>query len=141
MTTTPSIETLLTTSRMASTAAWSAASLSPRPIHRPAASEAASVTRASSRARLRSGAWPCSIGSSGSAAPALYPASIAGCVVQLSYPYLRLGAPSRDVAGSVVGVTTARDRWQQAFEKSERRDADFTTMSGIPVAPVYGPEG
>ena len=41
----------------------------------------------------------------------------------------------------MVGVTTARDRWQQAFEKSERRDADFTTMSGIPVAPVYGPEG
>src|SRR5579872_150698 len=40
---------------MASTAAWSAASLSPRPISRAAASAAASVTRTSSSARLRSG--------------------------------------------------------------------------------------
>src|SRR6266511_3905972 len=61
MTTTPSIETPFTTSRMASTAAWSADSLSPRPIHRPAARAAASVTRASSNARLRSGAWRCSM--------------------------------------------------------------------------------
>jgi methylmalonyl-CoA mutase N-terminal domain/subunit len=37
-------------------------------------------------------------------------------------------------------VTTARDRWQRASEKSELRDADFTTMSGVPVAPVYGPD-
>jgi methylmalonyl-CoA mutase N-terminal domain/subunit len=35
---------------------------------------------------------------------------------------------------------TARDRWRQEFEKAEQRDADFTTMSGIPVAPVYGPD-
>jgi methylmalonyl-CoA mutase N-terminal domain/subunit len=35
-------------------------------------------------------------------------------------------------------VVTARDRWRQEFEKAEHRDADFTTMSGIPVAPVYG---
>src|SRR5262245_3760844 len=40
--------------RMASTAAWSPPSLSPRPTHRPAAMAAASVTRTSSRARLRS---------------------------------------------------------------------------------------
>jgi methylmalonyl-CoA mutase N-terminal domain/subunit len=44
------------------------------------------------------------------------------------------------VAGSVFAVTTARDRWQRASEKSELRDADFTTMSGVPVAPVYGPD-
>ena len=43
--------------RMASTAAPSAPSLSPRPIHRDAAMAAASVTRTMSRARLRSGAW------------------------------------------------------------------------------------
>src|SRR5438034_1050191 len=43
-------------SRMASTAAWSAASLSPRPDQRAAASAAYSVTRTSSSARLRSGA-------------------------------------------------------------------------------------
>ena len=45
------------TTRMALTAAPSAPSLSPRPIHRLAAMAAASVTRTSSMARLRSGAW------------------------------------------------------------------------------------
>ena len=57
MTTTPSMEMLDRTIRMALTAAPSAPSLSPRPIHRDAASAAASVTRTSSMARLRSGAW------------------------------------------------------------------------------------
>ncbi|HEX3668789.1 MAG TPA: methylmalonyl-CoA mutase family protein, partial [Acidimicrobiia bacterium] len=37
-------------------------------------------------------------------------------------------------------MTTARDRWEAAFEQARRRDADFETMSGIPVAPVYGPD-
>src|ERR687892_108189 len=37
-------------------------------------------------------------------------------------------------------MSTARDRWQQAFEDAKVRDADFSTMSGIPVAPVYGPD-
>src|SRR5215218_215903 len=62
MTTTPSMWTVSRTRRMASTAAWSAASLSPMPTRRAAASAAASVTRTSSRARLRSGRLP-SIGS------------------------------------------------------------------------------
>src|SRR6266571_4404727 len=56
MTTTPSIETVSSMTRIASTAARSAPSLSPRPTQRPAASAAASVTRTSSRARFRSGA-------------------------------------------------------------------------------------
>src|SRR6185503_7762681 len=51
----PSIETESRTNRIASTAAWSAASLSPRPTQRAEASAATSVTRAISRARLRSG--------------------------------------------------------------------------------------
>src|SRR5439155_24543875 len=58
ITTTPRIETELTSSRMASTAAPSPPSLSPRPTQRPAAMAPASVTRTSSRARLRSGASP-----------------------------------------------------------------------------------
>ncbi len=33
----------------------------------------------------------------------------------------------------------ARDRWQQAYEASRLRDEDFTTMSGVPLEPVYGP--
>src|SRR5262245_59198985 len=55
MTTTPSMLTVPSTSRMASTAAWSAPILSPRPAMRAAASAAASVVRTSSSARLRSG--------------------------------------------------------------------------------------
>src|SRR5256714_7292530 len=47
--------TVSSIARIASTAAWSAAFLSPRPIQRPAPMAAASVTRTSSRARLRSG--------------------------------------------------------------------------------------
>jgi methylmalonyl-CoA mutase N-terminal domain/subunit len=35
---------------------------------------------------------------------------------------------------------TKRDEWQQAFEASQLRDADFETMSGVPLDPVYGPE-
>src|ERR1700736_2917515 len=58
ITTTPRIDTVLTSSRMASTAAPSPPSLSPRPTQRPAAMAPASVTRTSSIARLRSGASP-----------------------------------------------------------------------------------
>src|SRR4051795_13404002 len=58
MTTTPSIRTVSSISRIASTAAPSAASLSPRPTQRAAASAPYSVTRTSSMARLRSGRAP-----------------------------------------------------------------------------------
>src|SRR6201991_4696823 len=58
ITTTPRIDTELTSSRIASTAAPSPPSLSPRPTHRPAAIAPASVTLTSSSARLRSGASP-----------------------------------------------------------------------------------
>ncbi|MDQ1510955.1 MAG: methylmalonyl-CoA mutase, N-terminal domain [Actinomycetota bacterium] len=34
---------------------------------------------------------------------------------------------------------TRRDDWRKAFDATPARDADFTTMSGIPVDPVYGP--
>ena len=57
MTTTPRIDTELISIRIACTAAPSAPFLSPRPTQRAAAIDAASVTRASSSARLRSGAW------------------------------------------------------------------------------------
>src|SRR4051794_33562060 len=56
MTTTPRMLTVPMSARIASTAAPSPPFLSPRPTHRPAAMAAASVTRTSSRARLRSGA-------------------------------------------------------------------------------------
>ncbi len=36
-------------------------------------------------------------------------------------------------------VTSPRERWQEAFEASKIRTADYSTMSGIPLEPVYGP--
>src|SRR4051794_39753395 len=35
---------------------------------------------------------------------------------------------------------TAREEWEEAYRSSPVRDADFETMSGIPVEPVYGPD-
>ena len=39
--------------------------------------------------------------------------------------------------------TSGADRWQARYDKAtargQVRDADFTTLSGMPVAPVYGP--
>jgi methylmalonyl-CoA mutase N-terminal domain/subunit len=34
---------------------------------------------------------------------------------------------------------TRREDWREAFDATSSRDADFTTMSGVPVEPVYGP--
>src|SRR5436305_3725366 len=58
ITTTPSMRTVSSISRMASTAAPSADSFSPSPTQRAAASAPYSVTRTSSIARLRSGRAP-----------------------------------------------------------------------------------
>jgi len=32
------------------------------------------------------------------------------------------------------------ERWREAFEAAPHRDADFDTMSGVPLEPVYGPD-
>jgi len=39
-----------------------------------------------------------------------------------------------------MGVMTARDGWQEEYEAAPKRDADFETMSGIPLDPVYVPD-
>src|SRR5215469_2444055 len=36
-------------------------------------------------------------------------------------------------------ATSGRERWQRTFDRSKKRDADFTTLSGVQVDPVYGP--
>src|SRR3954454_7350651 len=36
-------------------------------------------------------------------------------------------------------MTSARERWEAAFRAAPERDAEFSTMSGVPVEPVYGP--
>ncbi len=35
---------------------------------------------------------------------------------------------------------SARDRWEEAYSKSPERAAEFSTMSGIPIKPLYTPE-
>jgi methylmalonyl-CoA mutase, N-terminal domain len=37
------------------------------------------------------------------------------------------------------GQDSGRSRWQQRFDQGAKRDADFTTLSGLEVEPVYGP--
>ena len=36
-------------------------------------------------------------------------------------------------------IQAGRARWQARFDAARTRDADFTTLSGVEVAPVYGP--
>jgi methylmalonyl-CoA mutase, N-terminal domain len=36
-------------------------------------------------------------------------------------------------------MASNRELWEQSFAESRIRDTDYTTMSGIPIAPVYGP--
>ena len=37
------------------------------------------------------------------------------------------------------GGCDGRERWQRRYDASRKRDADFTTLSGVEVDPVYGP--
>jgi methylmalonyl-CoA mutase N-terminal domain/subunit len=36
-------------------------------------------------------------------------------------------------------IAAGRERWQARYDKAGKRDADFTTLSGEELAPVYGP--
>src|SRR5262245_26490617 len=36
-------------------------------------------------------------------------------------------------------MTTGWERWQEAYDRAPKREADFATMSGVPVDPVHGP--
>jgi methylmalonyl-CoA mutase N-terminal domain/subunit len=39
----------------------------------------------------------------------------------------------------VDDIDAGRRRWQERYDASRKRDADFTTLSGVEVQPVYGP--
>ncbi len=41
--------------------------------------------------------------------------------------------------GTADGSGDGRQRWQRRYDASRVRDADFTTLSGVNVDPVYGP--
>ncbi|MGH8866944.1 MAG: acyl-CoA mutase large subunit family protein [Actinomycetes bacterium] len=38
-------------------------------------------------------------------------------------------------------IEAGRSRWQRRYDAARTRDADFTTLSGLEVDPVYGPPG
>ena len=42
-------------------------------------------------------------------------------------------------ADSAAAIAAGRSRWQQRYDASRVREADFTTLSQLPVEPVYGP--
>ena len=35
---------------------------------------------------------------------------------------------------------TARKRWEEAYTKGAERDVEFSTMSGVPIKPLYTPD-
>src|SRR5579863_604712 len=43
------------------------------------------------------------------------------------------------MSGGDQMTPSAYDQWIELFEASAKRDGDFATMSGVPLAPVYGP--
>ena len=38
-------------------------------------------------------------------------------------------------------IAAGRARWQARYDAADKRDADFSTLSGVELAPVYGPSG
>ncbi len=40
---------------------------------------------------------------------------------------------------STDDIASGRERWQARFDAAAKREADFTTLSGVQVEPVYGP--
>ncbi|HZM80812.1 MAG TPA: methylmalonyl-CoA mutase family protein [Candidatus Limnocylindrales bacterium] len=36
-------------------------------------------------------------------------------------------------------IAAGRERWQQRYDRAAKRNADFTTLSGMEVEPLYGP--
>ncbi len=38
-------------------------------------------------------------------------------------------------------IDEGRRRWQQRYDQARKADRDFTTLSGVPVEPLYGPSG
>src|SRR3954454_12991132 len=39
----------------------------------------------------------------------------------------------------MTDIDAGRARWQARYDAARKRDADFTTLSGLELAPVYGP--
>lgn len=51
----------------------------------------------------------------------------------------RLGSPSSIRDMTPEEIAAGRERWQRRYEEAPKRRADFTTLSGVEVDPLYGP--
>jgi len=47
---------------------------------------------------------------------------------------------ARTGAQADTGAGAGRERWQRRFDQAPKREADFTTLSGLEVDPVYEPQ-
>jgi methylmalonyl-CoA mutase, N-terminal domain len=47
--------------------------------------------------------------------------------------------PNEGIAVDAHEIDAGRRRWQERYDAARKRDADFSTLSGIEVEPVYGP--
>src|SRR5579859_5616722 len=50
-----------------------------------------------------------------------------------------MGGNGMDAQATGTGADDGRERWQRRYGESRVRDADFSTLSGLEVDPVYGP--
>src|SRR5579863_7440379 len=50
-----------------------------------------------------------------------------------------MGGNGMDAQATGTGADDGRERWQRRYGESRVRDADFSTLSGVEVDPVYGP--
>src|SRR4051812_8108378 len=125
----PSIGTECSMKRMPSTAAWSAASLSPRPTSGAAARAAASVTRTSSSARFRSGS--CGV-SSAFTAPETYNSAAPTTIVVVSDGDLTLRAQLPPDDGPSIGEMARAAAEQHVADRLVARDATLWGPEGTP---------
>jgi methylmalonyl-CoA mutase N-terminal domain/subunit len=53
----------------------------------------------------------------------------------------QIGGSSKEEDSSLdTEKKTARDRWEEAYAGKDERDVEFSTMSGVPIKPLYTPE-
>src|SRR3954454_14173035 len=114
---------------MPSTAAWSAASLSPLPTSGAAASAAASVTRTSSSARVRSGS--CGV-SSAFTAPETYNSAGPTTIVAVSDGDLTLRAQLPPADRAPIDEMARAAREQSVADRLAAHDATLWAPEGTP---------
>jgi methylmalonyl-CoA mutase, N-terminal domain len=50
------------------------------------------------------------------------------------------GSPKEEESTLDTEKKTARERWEEAYAERDERDVEFSTISGVPIKPLYTPE-